>query len=264
MNTISKLLMLFFHQSKLKIARSMMYRFDFIIGITIALAFNSIGPILQYLIFTQTEGFPGWTLEEIILFQGVLLLALGIRVLLFGDLHGFVLDLVRDGDLDRFLIKPAPALGIIIGSGFSLNGIGSIFAGMAIIVYSVHSLELVITIVQIALFLLTLMFGVILYLGLEVLYICSVIILINIGRLDDILQSITRFGEYPLSIFAPVTKIVLITIVPFAIWANYPAEILIRGWENIIMVCMACCTLFLIGSLYLWKICIKRYTSAGG
>src|SRR5690606_13129935 len=118
------------------------------------------------------------------------LLALGIRVLLFGDLHGFVLDLVHEGDLDRFLIKPAPALGIIIGSGFSLNGIGSIFAGVAIIIYSVHSLELVITILQIALFIMTLFFGVVLYLGIEVFFICSVIILINIGRLDDILQTI--------------------------------------------------------------------------
>lgn len=241
-----------------------MYRFDFLMGVTIALAFNSVGPILQYLIFTQTEGFPGWNLEQIILFQGVLLLVLGIRRMLFGDLHSFMIDIVYEGDLDRFLTKPAPAIGIIVGSGFNLDGIGSVFAGLAIMLYSIQTLELVITVTQVGLFILTLFFGVVLYLGIEVLFICSVIILINIGRLDDILQTMTRFGDYPLSIFPTATKIILITAVPFAVWANFPAEILIRGWENIIVLTYVCCTIFFIGSLFLWHIIIRRYTSAGG
>lgn len=265
MRTVARLLRLFYYQSKLKISRAMMYRFDFLIGMTVALCFSSIGPVLQYLIFTQTKGFPGWNLKQIILFQGVLLFVLGIRRILFGDLHYFVTELIQKGDLDRLLIKPSPAIGIILASGFNLNGIGTLLAGSVIMGYSIHALDLTITAGAIGLFALSILFGIVLFLALEIMFTCAVIVLVNIGRLDDIVQSITGFGEYPLSIFTAALKIALVTFIPFAVWVNYPAEALLNRWDNgQAAVSFLVCMLLLGISLSFWKLCLRRYTSAGG
>ncbi|WP_127534016.1 ABC transporter permease [Paenibacillus kobensis] len=265
MRTFAELLRLFYYQSKLKIARAMMYRFDFLIGMTVALLFSSIGPVLQYLIFTQTKGFPGWNLKQIILFQGVLLFVLGIRRILFGDLHYFIMELIQKGDLDRLLIKPSPAIGIILSNGFNLNGIGTFLAGSVIMGYSIYSLDLTITAGAIGLFVLSILFGIVLFMALEILFTCAVIVLVNIGRLDDIVQSLTGFGEYPLSIFTSTLKIALVTFIPFAVWVNYPADALLHRWDNAqALVSFLFCILLFAFSLWIWKFCLRRYTSAGG
>jgi len=121
MRTIAGLLRLFIWNSGLRIQQSMEYRADFILGMIISLSFSSIGPVVQYLIFTQTKGYPGWTAVQIVLFQGVILFWVGIRDMAFGQLRSIIMDIFRKGDFDRFLLKPYPPIGILLSSSFSLN-----------------------------------------------------------------------------------------------------------------------------------------------
>ena len=242
----------------------MAYRFNFVLGSFIALVFSSVAPLLQYLLFTQTKGFPGWNLNQIILFQGVLLFALGVRTMVFGELHQYVSRLVRRGDLDRLLLKPFPSIGIILASGFSFNSIGSILAGAVIIGYSAINMNLHIGLTQLGLFLIFILIGLVLFMALEVLYSCMVILFVMLGRLDDILNFFARFGEYPLEIFSNSLRLVLVTVIPFAVWVNIPANILL-GRMNVYMIYSSVfCFLFLFACLKIWGLCLRRYTSAGG
>ncbi len=259
-----KLIKLFHWNCKLDIARSMEYRFDFILGTIIGLAFTSSGPILQYLIFTQTKGFPGWNLEQIILFQGILLFISGVKTMIFGSNTYFISGIVRQGDFDRLLLKPYSPMGIILASGFSLNNIGALIPGAVIVVYSIISMKLHMGFVQIAVFLLAVFFGLVLYMGFLALYSSIVIIVVQIGRLDELMYQFLRFGEYPLSIFSKTLKTALITFIPFAVWVNIPANALLNRLDYTIPVTFAFCALFFYVSLRIWNQCLKKYTSAGG
>ncbi len=255
---------LFIWNCKVGIARNMEYRFDFVLGTVIGLAFSSAGPILQYLIFTQTKGFPGWNLEQIILFQGILLFISGIRGLIFGGLPYFVNSIVWQGDFDRLLLKPYPPIGIILVSGFSLNNFGPLLSGAAIMVYSIVKMDLYIGFVQVAVFLLAIVFGIILYMGFEVFYSSIVIMIVQIGRLDELMYQFSRFGEFPVNIFPKTFQTILITVVPFAVWVNIPANALLNRLDYTIFITFVFCVLFFYVSLKIWNRCIKKYSSAGG
>ena len=264
MKKIYRLFGLFIWNSRLAIARNMEYKFNFILGSFIAIVFSSIGPVLQYLIFTQTKGFPGWNLDQIILFQGVLLIVLGLRTMFFGELQGFVYQLVRRGDFDRLLLKPYPPIGIILASGFSMNSLGSILGGIVIIVYSVFKLELQVGIVQLGLFLIFIAVGLMLFMALDVLFSCVVIVLVQMGRLNEFFNFIARFGEYPLSIFPNALRLTFITVVPFAVWVNIPAQLLLGNIDIYMIYSLVFSLVFLFICLRVWGLCLRKYTSAGG
>ncbi len=264
MKKILRLFGLFILNTKLNIAKQMEYRFNFILTSIIALIFSGISPLLQYLIFTQTKGFPGWDLNQIILFQGVLLIVLGLQGLLFGELQWFISNLIWRGELDRLLLKPYPPIGIILTSGFSLNSTGSILAGIAITVYSVLKMQLSIGFLQIVLFLVYIAVGLILSMSLNVLFSCMVIVLVRLGRMDEIFSFLSRFGEYPIDIYSNALKFIFTTVVPFAVWAYIPAKVLLGVLDVSMVYSFVCTILFFLGSLKLWNICLKKYTSAGG
>ncbi len=114
-----RLIKLFFWQAKIKLMRSIEFRFDFFIGVVVSLFLSGIGPLVQYLIFTNTRGFPGWNINQIILFQGTLIFWFGLRDTLFGEVPNLINTTIIKGELDKLLVKPFPASGILLASGFN-------------------------------------------------------------------------------------------------------------------------------------------------
>ncbi|MBH1941606.1 ABC-2 family transporter protein [Mobilitalea sibirica] len=264
MKKFLKLFSLFLWDSKLKLSRAMEYRFDFVLGTIVNLIFSCVGPIMQYLIFTQTKGFPGWNLNQIILFQGILLFVLALKSILWGEVPGYIVSLVRRGDLDRLLLKPFPSIGIILSSGFSANNFGTLISSIFLITYSLFILDLDPRFFDVIMLLVYIFLGLLLFMAMNIILASAIIILINMGRLNEIMESLSRFGQYPLEIYSNTLRAVFVGIVPFAIWVNYPSRILLYGFQGSMLYSVIFCTVFLAGSLCLWSTCLKRYTSGGG
>src|SRR5262245_59790073 len=108
--SIPGLIKLFIFTTKLDLSRSMAYRFDFIFGSFIAFLFSCAAPFVQYMIFSTTNGYPGWSVPQLIMFQGVLLFWGGFRQMMFGRIFGETMALLRTGDFDRLLVKPYPPM----------------------------------------------------------------------------------------------------------------------------------------------------------
>jgi ABC-2 type transport system permease protein len=130
--------------------------------------------------------------------------------------------------------------------------------------HSIAKLKLVVGFLDIILFLGCLAAGLVLFMAFEVLFSCMVIVFVHLGRLFEIVNYLSRFGEYPLDIYSNVTRLIFITVVPFAVWVHIPAKILLGSLDYYMLYSLVFCFLFFLGSLKLWDICLKRYTSAGG
>ncbi|HEX3047402.1 MAG TPA: ABC-2 family transporter protein [Bacillota bacterium] len=258
------LIRLFWWNAKLKIQRSMQYRADFLVGLVISLGFSSVGPVFQYLIFTQTRGYPGWNLRQIILFQGILLLWTGSRELLFGEIPYLAIELVRKGDFDRLLLKPYPPIGIILTGGFNFSSIGTIAAGLVITFYSMNAMKLGISLLQMGQLLLCLSCGLVFIMAIYILYCSIMIMVIQMQRIIEILNNLLRFADFPLEIFSKTAKVVLTTVIPIIIWNYVPAQILLQRANPILFISCIGCLVFMALSLKIWNMCLKRYTSAGG
>ena len=127
MKRFMALVRLFTWNSAIVISRDMQYRFNFITGTVITVLFSLMGPLFQYLLFTKTKGFPSWTVNQVILFQEVLLLTIGLRTTLFGGAKGKFIGLVRNGDFDRLLLRPFSPVGYLLATSFRMDGISKQF-----------------------------------------------------------------------------------------------------------------------------------------
>lgn len=264
MKTIFRLIGLFFWNSKLRIARSMEYRFNFITGTIISLFFSFIGPMVQYLIFTQTKGYPGWTIQQLILFQGMMLFWMGLRDTAFGDLKQNIMEMVQKGDFDRLLLKPYPPIGVILTSGFNFRNFGTLVAGVVVMALAAGSLKLTLGWEQLGLMILTLIFGLLLNMALDIMFCSAIVYFIHTMRLGEFFDNFLNFARYPVEIFSKVVRLAFLTLVPFAIWIYFPTQVLLNRIDLKIIIAFGVCSGLFWFSLGIWKRCLKKYTSAGG
>ncbi|MGM0881580.1 MAG: ABC transporter permease [Bacillota bacterium] len=262
--TLSGLLHLFYCNCKLSLDRDMAYRADFFLNLLISLVFTSMGPIVQYLIFTQTNGYPGWNTDQILLFQGILLLSMGFNNTVLSEVRGKAVDIMRNGDFDRYLIKPYPAIGLLLVGGFSLKHVGSLIAGTVITSYMLVKMHLTPSFTDIVLFLWFIAAAVFVYMGLTIIFCGVVIVLIQMGRLGDFFNNVLRFAGYPIEIYNGLFRTAFVTLLPLAVLAYLPTQALLHRLDwSMIWGSFGALLIFVL-SLKFWNSCIRKYTSAGG
>lgn len=264
MKKITGLFALFFWDSKMKISRSMEYRFDFVSGFIISFIYSLVGPLTQYLIFTQTKGYPGWNINQVLLFQGVLLLWTGFRYLIFGGLRGTIQGIVWKGDFDRYLLKPYSTIGVLMTGCFSFNNIGTVISGIIITIYYASILNVKITLVGAALTVLAVICAVLLYMALLIFFSGIVIVMVQAGRIWEILDSILKFSEYPVEIFPRALQLVFLIFFPIAVFVYFPTQIMLQRLDIIYLTALISSVLLFYLSLRFWNFCLKKYSSAGG
>jgi ABC-type uncharacterized transport system, permease component len=255
---------LFFWDASIKLQRGIAYRADFITGLFISMGYSSIGPLFQYLIFTNTKGYPGWNVKQIVFFQGVFLTFIGFRDLIFGEIGANVNRMVWRGDFDRLLLKPYEPMKLILSEGFSLDSVGTILSGLAITVYSIITMGLSITPVKIVLYLIGSISGMFLYAGFEILYCGLMLMVVQIRRIQDFINTLFRFAGYPAEIFPKSVRVVMLTVVPFMVIAWFPAKAFLGSVNYLVMIGLAFCFIVPLLSFQVWKQLLKGYTSAGG
>ena len=258
------LLQLFYCNCKMSLDRGMAYRTDFFLNLIISLVFTSMGPIVQYLIFSQTNGYPGWNTDQILLFQGILLFTMGLNNTVLGEVRGTAVNIMRNGDFDRYLIKPYPAIGVLLTGGFSLKHVGTLIAGTAITLYMLLSMHLTPDISDILLFLWFIVAGIFAYMGFTIIFCGLVIVLIQMGRLGDFFDNVLRFAGYPIEIYNGLFRTAFVTLLPLAVLAYLPTQALLHRLDwNMVWGSFGALLIFFL-SLKFWNRCIRNYTSAGG
>ena len=258
------LLRLYVWNCRLDISRNMAYRFNFIVGTFISLLNAGVAPIVQLLIFTTTNGYPGWSVPQLVLFQGVLLFWNGMRTMLFGRVFYETMSLVRKGDFDRLLVKPYPPMGVLLASGFQLSGAAPSLAGAVIIGWSLAKLDVVWHWWTLPLFVVLLLAGLCLYMALLILLCSIIIVIVQMGRLGEMFEKVVSFSDYPMSIYPRALRLFFSIALPFAVWINFPAQALLNRLDTaMIWGSLASVALLLVAN-QLWRLGLNKYTSAGG
>jgi ABC-2 type transport system permease protein len=257
-------LVLFFSDCKIKLARAMEFRADFISGIFISLVFSGMAPLFQFFIYSKTNGYPGWNLEQIILFQAVFLLWSGISDMLFGNVRTLVETTMHFGLLDRLLVLPYSSIGIILTRGFNYKGIGTTIAGIIALVFAIVHLPGIFLWWYILQFLFFFIMGMVLSISLLIIFCTIALRIINVMKLKDLMDRVMFFGSFPAEIYSGLIRFMYLTAIPIGIWIYYPAQALL-GRLNIYAIygSLICMALFFM-SKKMWNHQVKKYISAGG
>lgn len=255
---------LFAWYARIRLQSNMSYRADFIVGMIISLCVAAVGPLFQFLLFTTTKGYPGWTLHEVMLFQGIVLLFSGLRDILFGNVFSEVNIMVWRGEFDRMLILPHRPIKLMLCSGFNAGGIGVLLSGIVLLCYSASVLGVVVTPLRVLLVLLGVTCGLVLYCSFLVWYCVLMVMVTRNSRMEEIIISLFNFANYPAQIFPSPIGTILSTVLPFLVIAYFPAQVLLGRADSAVVPGMFVCVLLLAISLFVWERMLKRYTSVGG
>ncbi|MEM2138881.1 MAG: ABC-2 family transporter protein [Candidatus Woesearchaeota archaeon] len=259
-----KTLDFFIKSIKLRIQEQMMFKANFILMMFTLLSFDLALPLITILIYMNTNGFPGWSFNEILLLQGIFMLINSIDRMFFQRVDWSLSYDVRNGMFDRYLLYPVDTLKYISFTNFGLEHIADFLLGIVLIIYSSIKLNIVFTLDKIILFLIFLFTALLFIFSIAILRYSIIINAVKIGRLGEFMRTIKNYAQYPNEIYGNFLGFIFRYLIPLTALAYIPSKILIESYKNNLIYTFIVVVLFFILSNYLWKKAIKKYSSAGG
>ncbi|MBU1142415.1 MAG: ABC-2 family transporter protein [Firmicutes bacterium] len=246
------------------IKRLMEYRVDFLIGMFAFIFTQAAGLLFLYIIFQNINALAGFSIDEILLMYAISLLPRGIDHLLFDNLW-LLPRTVRQGSMDRYLLRPINTLYQFIIERFQPDAFGEIFLGTALLIVTLGRLDFAITLYNITGLLSIVFVGTFIYTGLKLLTSSTSFWLKNSYPLMQITYNISDYTKYPILIYPKFIRLLMTFIIPFALISYYPALYLLGQMEYLTvmgyLVTVTGVLVFL--GLFVWKKGLKHYESTG-
>jgi ABC-2 type transport system permease protein len=148
--------------------------------------------------------------------------------------------------------------------GFYYQGVGTVIAGLAVVLISIKRLALILSLCQIGVVIGFFCCGILLYMAVTVIYCAIAILIVHMGRLSQIFDRLLEFSRYPVEVFAPWVRLIAVVMFPVALWGYFPAQTALNRLNAAAFISISSCLLIFLLSIKLWQLSLKRYTSAGG
>lgn len=199
------------------------YRGDFLIECGASILSQACGLIVVGIIFRNVPLLRGWTRAEVFFIYGFALTAQALFEAFADGFYWFADKYIRRGEMDRILLRPINPLFQILLENFSLEFLGELALGLAVLAISGSSLEfrpgpagwaMLAVMLPSAVLVLT---GVFLALASASFWLED-----KVGILPPV-YNLLSFGKYPLTIYHPVLRVLLSWVLPFGFVAFYPA-----------------------------------------
>ena len=249
----------------MRVSEDLAYKWNFFIKFIAMMLQDFIGPLVILLIYTTTAGIPGWSFYEFILFQGTLTLVFGLGHLFAVMIPVEVMHSVRKGTFDKFLLKPINTLVYLTASAFDWDGLAQILVGVSLIIFAFVKINLTVLSSNFVLYLLLILVGFLFQYAMMILISALTFLWVQSWALLDLFFKLTDFARYPSGIYGGSLQFFLTFLFPIAISAFFPVEVLLRGFNAILLLKVIVPVIaFFIVSLFLWKLAMRKYTSAGG
>ena len=249
---------------KASLKRGRVYKSEIVVRILRTLFILLTQLLMLSIVYGNQEYLAGWSRSEAYLvlgiwnvmnymgwaFFGINLLALERRVL--------------EGDFDFVLLKPISSAWLVSFGEFSSHSAISAFSGMVLIGYYFVTNWAIISWGNVAIGFVACLVGFMIWYAMYLLFASFTISVPRNGFLS-IAKEILALTRYPTSIYTGVLQLVFYSVIPIAFVAVVPANFII-GREHIVLLFLGLCLAiaFLRLSLWMWKVNVRKYTSAGG
>jgi len=244
--------------------RMLQYRSDFLIGAGSFLFIQASGLLFMALIFQQIPDLNGWTLTEMMFLYGYFQLPRGLDHLITDNIW-LIPTKVRRGEIDRYLLRPINPLFQLVIERFQVEAFGELAVGVALMVYTIPQLNIPVTFGTIALGLLFIILGSLIYTSIKLITASIGFWVINSMPIMTTIYNIADFSKYPTTIFPKVIQWTVTYLIPFAFVSFLPATVLLNRTDGtpILIGSVIAVTLLTVSAYSLWKLGLKSYQSVG-
>ena len=241
----------------------MEYKTDFVIGIIGVFLTQALNIAFLWIIFSKIPTLYGWTLTQIAFIYGFSLIPKGIDHLLFDNLWNLGKRIIRNGQFDKYMLRPISPLFQVLIETFQLDACGELIIGIALLIKTGNIVHW--SLWKAALFIIAIPFATLIYTSIKIIAASIAFWSKQSGSLMYIFYMLNNFAKYPVSIYNGTIRIIISFIIPFAFTAFYPASFFLtgnKGWFNIGGLITISILLFTL-SLLIWHKGISVYESSG-
>ena len=251
---------------KLNVQKWMEYRANFFIGITAIVLANLVTIAFFWTMFQHIPSLNGWSFNQLLFMFGFIVFTTGIWHTFLAECNPANMDrIVRNGELDRYLLKPMNSLVHLSIMRLDDDGLGDLATGVALLAYSSGALGIAWTAQNILVFTALALGSLLVWFSLNIMAASMAFWMITVRSLMDVIWNVSRFAEYPLNIYNATIVWVLTYVLPLGFVSFYPSQYFLGNGEWMVY---AYATPF-VGLLMFalayafWSYGLKNYSSTG-
>lgn len=263
---MNKYLSAFKEVAKMRFSSFFAHRFAAIIRLFSLTFSNVLQPLLIFFIYTSTQGLPGWSFNELLLFNATSMLSWGFATTFLFSMVWFIGWRVDHGEFDLLLLKPFKTIPLMLIESVNIGSLPSIFTGVVILVFSIIQSRLVITITGLIIYLYLILLSCLIYYSIAAVIIGLSFKYFKVHNFLHLFWSLTDLNKYPIDIYKTFIPFFLTFILPLAMASYYPAGFLIGKITNywiILTLTLISITFTALGTMTI-KYGLSHYSSAGG
>ena len=249
--------------ARYSVMRTMMFRFDTLMWALVELFWMSVNILTIEVIYRHTDSIAGWNKYQMLLLVGT---AMIMQRLFMGFFWSNLFELgrnVRSGTFDFFLAQPGNPLFMVSTRKLDLDGLVNVFIAASVVIYAAHKLDLHPTHVQLALYVLFILCGLIIHYSTMVLVASLTFWIVKTEGLEGSYFTLYEFSRLPRGAFKGTNNFVFVYALPVVVVSNAPASILLHGFEPSLALWLAAAAIgWFTLAVFVFHRGLRRYASA--
>ena len=260
--TLTKYFSLYLSMFKASFIADLEYRANFFTRI-LTDVFWYIAQIVTFeVLYQHTQKIGDWGVKEMRVFLGLLFVIDAIYMIIIHENLDNLSEKVRKGDLDLLLAKPVNSQFMITLQKANTAIIGNLFLGLAWLIYSLNGLSDFNYLRLLWLLVLVPCSLVVIY-SMRFIFSATAVIFTKSENLQFLWWQVYRLGMRPDSMYNPVIKWILLTIIPVGVIVSLPARALLNPPELFYLVWPVLLVPILLYATHrFWTFALTYYSSA--
>lgn len=245
------------------VARFTEYRGNALTHITVSFLWIALRFIFVGTIFSYTNNIGGWTKEMIWVLVLLFPFIDSIGQAIFGTMAWGLHDAIVGGELDGTFVKPKSSLFLNSFIRFDLQPfITGMLQGVVFVWALVHAMPNI-SIIQIGTGIVAILCALIVHYSVSLLIGCIGFWFPRTENLLEAWYEVLGAASYPLTVLPKALYQIFLTILPVALISFIPASAFlgVLSWKLFVLA-IGVTMVFLLASIGLWHVAIKRYSSA--
>lgn len=245
------------------LARTMMFRFDFLLWLAVDTMWMVVNLLLIVVIYRYITSLAGWGKYEMLLLVGTSMIIARLFTGLFMSNLFEIGRNVRSGAFDFFLAQPGQPLFMVSTRKIDLDGILNAFLGAAVVVYSAVKLHLPFDAWNVAAYVLMLLCGLAIHYATVVIIISLTFWIVKTEGIEGGYFTLYEFSRLPRAAFRGPASLLFVYLLPAVVVSNVPANALLHGPQlgHALWLLGATVAWFAL-ALFIFNRGLKRYSSA--
>ncbi len=256
-------LSLYFSFLHASLKETLIYRIDCIVAVLSELVVQAVSLIFMFIVFQTTTNIGGWSFEQILFLYGLTRLSVAISTFCFDGLYELGPKYMKNGEFDKFLLRPVHPLISVFGSTKDFMALGDFILGLVIVVIILNILSIPITAVLIFQIIFFSIIGALIFGAIKTIF--SVTSFWTY-RSNEIIWSFYRvytLTEYPLNIYNIGIKVILSIILPYAFISYIPSLSYLGINSYLIYISPLIAIVLWIIAIKIWNLGLNKYRSTG-